>query len=234
MAGTMRVPRSRGMLSGVLLLILGLWGGLIPFIGPYADFAFTPDDPWHVTDDRLLLSVAPAAATVLGGLIVLGSANRAFAIFGGWLAALGGGWFVVGGPLSVLWDADGVGTPMGGESRQVAEQLSFFTGLGVLIVFFAALALGRFAVVGVKEARLAEEVAEYDAHRPHDPERGWERGAGAAPEHRPGQPGEQPGGTQPVPRGRYSTQRPPEQADERVAGERTTGEPVAGETERRN
>ena len=37
------------------------------------------------------------------------------------------------------------------------EQAVFFTGLGVLILFFAALALGRFAVVGVHDADLAGE-----------------------------------------------------------------------------
>ena len=34
MAGMLRVPRSRGALSGVLLVLLGLWGGLIAFVGP--------------------------------------------------------------------------------------------------------------------------------------------------------------------------------------------------------
>jgi hypothetical protein len=230
MTGTMRVPRSRGMLSGVLLVLLGLWGGLIPFVGPYADFAFSPDKPWHVTDDRLLFSVAPAVATVFGGLIVLAAANRAFAAFGAWLAALGGAWFVLGLPLSRLWDADGVGTPLGGETQQAAEQLSFFTGLGVLVVFFAALALGRFAVVGVKEARLAEEVAEYDAQRDRDhhdrdhrdehgtrePERGWEPAPGS-----PQGPGNT---TQPIQQqGRYSRQDPPQSTDHRVAGETDRG-----------
>ncbi|WP_198679163.1 hypothetical protein [Thermomonospora amylolytica] len=220
MTGTMRVPRSRGAFSGLMLVLLGLWGGLIPFVGPYADFAFSPDEPWHVTDDRLLLSVAPAAATVLGGLIVLAVANRAAAILGAWLAVLGGAWFVVGGPLSVLWNADGVGTPLGGEARQVAEQLGFFTGLGTMIVFFAALALGRFAVVGVREARLAEELAEHDARR----EEPWEAHppAGSRPE----------GVTQPMarPQGRYALrpdQAPPaepaEPADHRVAGEPGAG-----------
>lgn len=198
MAGTMRAPRSRGVLSGVLLVLLGLWGGLIPFVGPYTDFAFTPDKAWHVTDDRLLLSVAPAVATVLGGLIVLASANRALAMFGAWLAALGGAWFVVGGPLSVLWDASGVGSPLGGEGRRVAEQLTFFSGLGALVVFFAALALGRFAVIGVKEARLAEEVAEYDraASTPEDPQRVVPDATGP----------QEPSSTQPLPRpqGRYA------------------------------
>jgi hypothetical protein len=42
MAGMLRVPRSRGALSGALLVLLGLWGGLIAFVGPYFHFAYTP------------------------------------------------------------------------------------------------------------------------------------------------------------------------------------------------
>ena len=37
----------------------------------------------------------------------------------------------------------------------VAERLSFFTALGVVIVFFAAVAFGRLAVVGARDAQLA-------------------------------------------------------------------------------
>src|SRR5882757_6555872 len=108
MTGTLQVPRSRGALSGILLTLLGLWGGLIPFVGPYADFAYTPDSPWASTSGRWWLEVLPAAATVLGGLILLSSANRVIAMFGAWVAALGGAWFVVGGTVSTLWTANHV------------------------------------------------------------------------------------------------------------------------------
>jgi hypothetical protein len=170
MTGTLRVPRSRGALSGTLLALLGLWGGLIPFVGPYFDFAYTPDSAWVSTSGRLWLEVLPAAATVLGGLILLSSANRAIAMFGAWVAALGGAWFVVGGPVSTLWTAKHVnaaGAPVGSVGRQVAEQLAFFTGLGVVITFFAALALGRLAVVGVRDAALTEPQVEEYAPEPY-------------------------------------------------------------------
>ncbi|TDB91678.1 hypothetical protein E1264_00790 [Actinomadura sp. KC216] len=153
MTGTMRAPRSRGGLSGTLLVLLGLWGGLLPFVGPYAGFGFAPDDTWVYDTDRLQLVIAPAVAVALGGLIVLAAANRAFAMFGAWLAALGGAWFVVGTSVATLWDVSGIGAPLGSsEEQRLAEQLSGFTGLGVVAVFLAGLALGRFAVIGVREA----------------------------------------------------------------------------------
>jgi hypothetical protein len=163
MAGILRVPRTRGALSGLLLVLLGAWGALIPFIGPYFHYAYTPDRAWAYNSDRLWLEVLPGAATLLGGLIVLLAATRPMALFGGWLAAMSGAWFVLGGPLSTLWTAGGVpatGTPVGGTVTRAVEQVGFFSGLGVVVVFFAALAVGRFTVVGAREAaRAAEEAA---------------------------------------------------------------------------
>ena len=34
MTTMLQVPRSRGAVSGLLLVLLGLWGALIPRIGP--------------------------------------------------------------------------------------------------------------------------------------------------------------------------------------------------------
>ena len=53
MAGMLRVPRSRGALSGVLLVLLGAWGALVAFVGPYFHYAFTPDRAWAYTSGRL-------------------------------------------------------------------------------------------------------------------------------------------------------------------------------------
>ena len=50
--GRMRMPRSRGAASGLLLILLGAWGALIPFIGPMFDFAFSPDQAWAWTTGR--------------------------------------------------------------------------------------------------------------------------------------------------------------------------------------
>jgi hypothetical protein len=47
-------PRSRGQTSGgLLLMLLGAWGALIPFVGPYFDHAYTPDTAWTSTSGRL-------------------------------------------------------------------------------------------------------------------------------------------------------------------------------------
>jgi hypothetical protein len=162
MAGMLRVPRSRGALSGVVLVLLGAWGALIAFIGPYFHYAYTPDRAWTYNTGRLWLEILPGAATLLGGLIVLVAATRPVAMFGAWLAAMCGAWFVVGVPLSTLWttgSVPGAGTPVGSTLARAVEQIGFFGGLGAAIIFFAALALGRFTVLGHREVMLAEEYA---------------------------------------------------------------------------
>lgn len=173
MAGMLRVPRTRGAISGLLLVLLGIWGGLVIFVGPAVGYGYTPDRTWAYSSGRLYMVILPAVATLLGGLMVLLSANRATAISGAWLAALGGAWFAVGGPLASAWGSSSfaVGTPLGASvSQRAFEQVGIFTGLGVVIVFLAALSLGRFTVRGVREAATAE-AAGYEAGRTGETER---------------------------------------------------------------
>jgi hypothetical protein len=163
MTGILRVPRSRGVLSGLLLILLGAWGALVPFIGPYFHYAYTPDKAWTYTSGRLWLEILPGAAAALGGLIVLASAYRPMAHFGAWLAALAGAWFALGSVVGPTWTTGmnmNTGTPVGGHVTRAFEQIGFFTGLGVVIVLLAAMAIGRFSVISVRDARRAEAVAE--------------------------------------------------------------------------
>jgi MFS family permease len=155
------VTRSRGALSGLLLVLLGAWGALVPFIGPYVDYAYTPATPWAWTAGRLWLEVLPGAAAVVAGLLLATTTNRAVGVFAGWLGAVAGAWFVVGPVLGRLWNGPegAAGTPTGGTTRQVVEQIGFFTGLGAVMLFLAAVALGRFLVLSVRDVRAAERRA---------------------------------------------------------------------------
>lgn len=157
----MRIPRSRGAFDGFLLILLGLAGGLVPFVGPYFDFTIGSDATWDFTSGRFWLSIIPAVAVVLGGFIVMTSANRVSAVTGSWLAMLGGMWFVVGQWVSTLWNdgASAAGAPHGGTTMRAAEELGYFYGLGALITALAAFALGRLAVRTVRDAAYQDELA---------------------------------------------------------------------------
>src|SRR5215469_7990864 len=157
MTGMLRMRRSRGALSGVLLVLLGAWGGLIPFIGPYFHYAYTPSSAWSYTSGRLWLEILPAAAAIVGGLILLVSASRPAALFGAWLAAISGAWFAVGGLTGPIWRGQhlSAGAPVGGPVIRSLEQIGFFTGLGLAVAFVAAVALGRLTVIAVRDTRAA-------------------------------------------------------------------------------
>ncbi len=161
--------------AGLLILVGGIWGGLIPFVGPYFHFALGPDKSWTWSSGRLYLDVLPGIAAVIGGLMLLGSGPRAGGKLGALLALAAGIWFAIGPDLSFLWNAAGAqGTPHGTRGVRVLELLSYHTGLGVVITALAAYALPGFAgrrravVAPATEAAAAPVAAEPVAARELD------------------------------------------------------------------
>jgi hypothetical protein len=168
----MRVSRSRGLLSGLLLMLLGAWGALIPFVGPKFHYGFGSYASFHFTWQRLWLDILPGAVAVLGGLLLITAATRRRGVIGGWLAAAGGAWFAVGVPLSTLWQGAGkagIGPALGGQVHQAAEWVGFFYGVGAAIVFLAAFSIGRLSVVSVGDVRMVEEPPQAETVPQHSP-----------------------------------------------------------------
>ncbi|MDX1872550.1 hypothetical protein SBI67_10495 [Mycolicibacterium sp. 120266] len=155
--GRLVIPRSRGAASGLLVMILGAWGALAPFIGPYLHFAYTPDQAWTWTTARGWLEVLPGAVAVLGGLLLLMSGNRATAMLGGWLAVAAGAWFVIGRSFTATLALGDIGAPATGlDAQQVLLlELTFFTGLGALIAVLGGMAVGRLSVRSVRDMSYA-------------------------------------------------------------------------------
>jgi uncharacterized protein YjbJ (UPF0337 family) len=214
-SGTWRLPRSRGLAAGIALIVLGCWAGLIPFIGPYFGYAYTPASPWMFTWGRFWLEILPAAAAIAGGLLLVIAANRLATHAGGWLAVVAGGWLLVGPPLSQIW-AGGAGHPTGDALSRAVEQIGFFTGLGGVIILVAALAAGRVSVRSVRDVRAAEKRraarhADDDTEQANDT---TETGATAAAESAETVPAGD--GAQPAP------------APSRTAGQASAGQASAG------
>jgi peptidoglycan/LPS O-acetylase OafA/YrhL len=154
MAGMPGTSRSLVLTSGTLLVLLGVWGGLIPFVGPYFHYAYTPDKTWDYTSDRLWLEILPGAGAFVGGLAVLLVRSRAAAALGAAVAAASGAWFALGMTFSPLWNHN---VPLGGTPAsstvvmRIAEQVGLFTGLGVVIAALGALALGALLAQSAQE-----------------------------------------------------------------------------------
>jgi hypothetical protein len=150
MAGMLQMRRSRGAFSGFLLILLGLWGALIPLIGPYFHYAYTPDKAWTYDTGRLWLEILPGAAVFLGGVFLMIATGRHTALFGGLLAAAAGAWFTLGTTLSPMWNNH---VTLGGSPAattvymRIMEEIGFFYALGIVVVFVASIAIGRILSV---------------------------------------------------------------------------------------
>jgi hypothetical protein len=154
---TRKLSRTRGAASGILLVLLGAWGALAPFIGPSFSFGYTEDKSWTWTAARGWYEVLPGAAAFLGGLLLLFGTSRALTVLGAWFGILAGAWFVIGPPLASELTLGSLGAPRGSSSGQrAAETLALFSGLGAVIIFLAATAFGRLSVVTVRDQRVAE------------------------------------------------------------------------------
>jgi hypothetical protein len=187
-----RIPRTKGALSGFLIVLLGVWAGLVPFVGPYFHFAMHSNQHWQWFADRFWLEVLPAICAVIGGLILMGGMTRASTMFGALLALAAGLWFIIGPNVSMLWN-DGavtIGPPMGRHTiTRTLEWLGFFYGVGGLITMLSSYALGFMAALPIVDERVvgrtvaagAGAAAGYEAGRHHERERERDRERAAVP-----------------------------------------------------
>jgi len=180
-----------------VIALLGLWGALIPFIGPSFDYAIGSTSSWDWSAGRFWLSVLPGVVAIVGGLLLMMSANRPTASLGAMMGVAAGAWFVVGPTVSRWWN-DGVsqaGTPHGSTTTQVLAELGWFLALGALILYFAATALGRLSVRSVRDVELAEETAAARAATPATTAPAATARRSAAPADEPVATGTAPAGT---------------------------------------
>jgi hypothetical protein len=148
--------------AGLIILIAGIWGGLIPFLGPTFHFTLGPDVAWHWTASRLWLSVLPALAAIVGGLVLMGRGPRLSGRLGALLALAGGVWFVIGPDVSMLWNhgVSAQGAAHGQHAfRRFLEYLTLHSGIGVLITALAAYSLPGVTTTVVRERRGVERDA---------------------------------------------------------------------------
>lgn len=136
-AAPARARREQGSATAVLLILLGIWGALVP---PPESF------PGYGALDRLLLNVLPGVAILIGGLILGPSDNRHGGRVGAWLALAGGAWLVLGPTVRQLWGRWIPSGPTGAMTvPDVLAQLGYFYGLGALVIALAAAAIGRIS-----------------------------------------------------------------------------------------
>jgi len=150
------------------LVLLGVWGALIPFVGPYFNYAYSPNNTWTWTAARFWLEVLPGGVTFFAGLFLLFTGHRVVAFLAAWMAIAAGAWFVVGPLLAPLWRANYLGSPIGDRTDVSVEAIGMFYGLGAAIILLAALAAGRFSVVGIRDVARVSAASERTVVLPPD------------------------------------------------------------------
>jgi len=132
--------------AGLCTVLLGAWGGIVPFVGPVFGFSGDGSAGWRWNLAHALVSLAPGAGAVFAGLLVVLAGRAVYRpgglALGGLLAALCGAWFAAG-PLSwpVLEHAAFFVTapPL----RELTYWIGYSLGPGLLLVALGSFVLGR-------------------------------------------------------------------------------------------
>jgi hypothetical protein len=97
------VPAATLATAATLTVLVGAWGGIVPFVGATMSYSADGSGSWHWDLSHVLLWLIPGALAVVLGLLMLGivprvlrGAGRFMPAWAGLLTALCGAWFVLG------------------------------------------------------------------------------------------------------------------------------------------
>jgi drug/metabolite transporter superfamily protein YnfA len=138
-------------LLGLFGIVVGVWAGLIPLVGPLFGFGMNGAHAWSWNVNRVYFDFLPGAVAVIAGLMLLMSVpaaaaghGRFLAAFGGLLAVLSGAWLVLGPSAyaamtgGAAYDTRGAGTSF----WSFVLSLGYHLVPGLLLVAFGAWAWG--------------------------------------------------------------------------------------------
>lgn len=134
---------------GIFTVAISAWGGIVPYIGPTFGYSADGSGSWQWNLTHSVLALVPGAIGCLVGLSFLaripeGRIGRRKTSLGmaGFIAVLCGAWFVIG-PLA--WPViDNTGVYFVGASplRQLANEVGYSLGTGLILAMCGAFALG--------------------------------------------------------------------------------------------
>jgi hypothetical protein len=144
---TVAGPVGRAALAGLLMMLIGAWGGAVAYFGPDIGLSPAGARPWQWTTAHTILSLAPGAAAVVGGLMVVfgsrllvGGLQR----LGALLSFGAGGWFVLGAavyPVFYGTSAPGYGHVAGGPLMNLAAVAGYGAGVGIALCLLSGVAM---------------------------------------------------------------------------------------------
>ena len=144
------VPRFSLGVAGLLVVLLGAWGGIVPFLGPTFGYSADGAGSWYWDLAHAILSLVPGAAACLAGLLIMrGGGTKIFHLavtrFAGVLAVIAGAWFVIGAlAWPVLYTVPSFFAP-GTALTKLEYFIGYFGGAGCLLIALGAFVVGRSA-----------------------------------------------------------------------------------------
>ena len=145
--GAVERPARRAALTGLLMILIGAWGGAVAYFGPDIGLSPAGARSWQWTTAHTILSLAPGAAAVAGGLmlmfgsrLLLGGVQR----LGALLTFGAGGWFVLGAavyPVFYGTSAPGYGHVTGGPLMNLAAVAGYGAGVGIALCLLSGVAM---------------------------------------------------------------------------------------------
>lgn len=155
-----------GALAGIAAIIVGAWGAICGYIGPYFGFRPVTYRAWTGSLQEGLLHVAPGAAAIVAGFLLLavGPARRRASRFAFTLPAVlllaAGAWFVIG---PVAWPSiePGVAFLPAHPLRNLLDVACASYAPGLVLVMLGGMALKALTVppVAVEDPMIPAEAA---------------------------------------------------------------------------
>lgn len=147
---TTRAPYRMSIeMAGLLTMLLGAWGGIVPYVGPLFGFSADGSAAWTWNLPHGFLFLLPGAVAVFSAFLLMvagGSTapgrHRALGLIG-FLVAICGAWFVVG---AFAWPViHGSNFFVGGSTplREFAYWIGYSLGTGGLLIALGAFVMGR-------------------------------------------------------------------------------------------
>jgi hypothetical protein len=134
---------------GMLTVLIGAWGTLIPFVGPTFGFSADGSNSWHWSFPHALLAVIPGILAVLMGVAILSDTKamgvgrgRVSLVMGGLTTLIAGAWFIVGPLAWPVLTNNGPYYAGGSPFRILVNQLGYGLGTGAILIFCGAYSLG--------------------------------------------------------------------------------------------
>lgn len=139
---------------GLLIVLLGAWGGIVPYVGPTFGYRATRSGSFVWTASHALLYLLPGALALAMGLIILGALlgrDRGATVAKGMAALLVmvcGAWFVLGPAVWPIFSSSVVFGPATGALARFTNYLGYNLGTGLLLTALGAVLFVRPATDG--------------------------------------------------------------------------------------